>query len=927
MPTRATPWWLFFLAASFLAYFGALMHLEARRIESIGFRVVFASGAMHVQEVVPDSAAGQAGLRAGDQIVAAAGRPIRVRGDWHAVESNLAAGVAVPLVVERGGRLTLPLTPRRAPPVFWRTSAGIVLGITRLTQFVALCIACLLIFRRPRDGYAQLGAWALASGAVFSIVLPVGFAAEWRRLPTIPAAILWLPFVSSICVGGILFTFFAAFPRPLFTSKLLWAICWTPLMLVVGPYFAAFADAMYRPASVGDPLDARLVLTASAIYEGAGLAALALNYSRLHDVNDRRRVRAILPGSVAALAAGMSVVIRALRERPVDMTAPLFDSPAVAVGALVMLALPISFAYAILSRRMFDWTTLLRAGVRYALARRVVLFLPLLLVAVLLADLSAHAQMPLAELIASRLAMYLPVAILAGCAVWYRERWLTAIDRRFFRQRYDAEQIVRAVVSDLRQAESLEQVAPSFAARLQDALHPTFAALMVREGGGQNFEVLASTPAGAAPPAIPAESRMIALARILTAPLQLGGGEDDPIVRGLPPTERRLVEEFRLDLLAFVPAQGSTRELLIALGPKRSEEPYSGGDLGLINGVADALALAAGRAPQVPAPTATLEECPACGACYDSGTLRCREDEHALERGRMARVLAARYRLDRRIGEGGMSRLYCAMDLALQRNVAVKVLREQWLTTPDSEARFRREARLAAALNHPNIVTVFDFGVSDGTAFLVMELLQGRTLREELNDRRTLPLPEVLSIVRAVGLALAAAHSLKLVHRDLKPENIWLSRSETHGRVKVLDFGLAKSLARTDELATGPFLIGTPHYMAPEQLRGEEADPQWDCWALATIAYELLVGRLPFAEPVTAAAGVKLTSATDDPWTPYAGPQLPEGLQTLESFFGRALAVDVARRPPTSTALVTALENAAASVSSVWTNAAWMIWT
>ncbi|MGE5814230.1 MAG: protein kinase domain-containing protein [Acidobacteriota bacterium] len=915
MSGRATPWWLFFVAAAFLAYFGALLHLESRRIDSIGFRVVFSAGVMRVEYVDWGSAAGQAGLRAGDQIIAVSGHPISVRGDWHAVEANLSAGVAVPVLVERAGRrLTLSFTPRRSPPKFWRTRAGVVLMITRLTQFVALCIACLLIFRRPHDGYAQLGAWLLGSGAVFSIVLPLGFAAEWRGLPTIPRAILWLPFVSSICVGGILFSFFAAFPRPLFTSKLLWAICWTPLVLVVGPYLAAFADAVYSPGAPGEPLDPRLVLSSSALYEGAGLFVLALNYSRLHDLNDRRRVRAIVPGSIAALAAAIVVVIRSLRAGSVDMTAPLFDSPLTAVAALVMLALPISFAYAILSRRMFDFATLLRTGVRYALARRVVLFLPVLLVAILVADLGAHARMPLVELIASRLAIYLPLAIVAVYAVWYRERWLTAIDRRFFRQRYDAEQILRAVVSELRHAEALETVAPSFVARLQQALHPTFAALMVREASSETFQTLASAPAGGAPPPLPGSSKVIALARVLAAPLQLGASDEEPLVRGLPPAERKIVSDSQIDLLALVPAQEGGRELLIALGPKRSEEPYASGDLDLINGIADALSLAAGRAPQPPATPAALEECPFCGTCYDSGTLRCRTDDRPLETGRMRRVLAERYRLDQRIAEGGMGRLYRAMDLALQREVALKILREQWLASPDSEARFRREARLAAALNHPNIITVFDFGVSGQTAFLVMELLHGRTLRQELHQRGVLPLAEALGIVRTIGLAVEAAHARGLIHRDLKPENVFLGNSGTQ-TIKVLDFGLAKSLGGEDGFVTGPVVMGTPHYMAPEQLRGEQPQPSWDIWALAVIAFELLSGSPPFLGP--AALPIAAGRAENDKaaFVLSSSPTLSGELAVLNPFFARALAIDVADRHDSAAALVNAFESVAAGVS------------
>jgi tRNA A-37 threonylcarbamoyl transferase component Bud32 len=501
--------------------------------------------------------------------------------------------------------------------------------------------------------------------------------------------------------------------------------------------------------------------------------------------------------------------------------------------------------------------------------------------------------------------------------IWHRERWLEAIDRRFFRQRYDAELILRGIISDLRQSGTVEAVAPSLVARLEHALHPAVAALMQHTPSRPAFETIASAPAGAAPAPLWATSKVIALARVLGGPLQLGTDEDGHLLSRLPPSERRLIADARIELLTLVPSRGEDdRELLIALGPKRSQEPYGRGDLDLINGVADALSLAAERAPQPATPCASLEECPTCGTCYDSGTLRCPGDDRALETGRMARVLAARYRLDRRIGEGGMSRLYSAMDLALQRDVAVKVLREQWLTTPDSEARFRREARLAAALSHPNIITIFDFGVSAKTAFLVMELLRGRTLRDELRAHQRLALPEVLGIVRTVALAVDAAHARGLIHRDLKPENVFLAGSATRGTIKVLDFGLAKSLGADEEFSTGPVMMGTPHYMAPEQLRGEPPQPSWDLWALGVITYELLSGSPPFLAPASVPAGAESASGYRPMpgLGPLAAPALSGELEVLNPFFASALAIDAAGRPGTAAAFVSAFESAAAGV-------------
>jgi serine/threonine protein kinase len=205
------------------------------------------------------------------------------------------------------------------------------------------------------------------------------------------------------------------------------------------------------------------------------------------------------------------------------------------------------------------------------------------------------------------------------------------------------------------------------------------------------------------------------------------------------------------------------------------------------------------------------------------------------------------------LGAGAMGEVYRASDPRLGRDVAIKVLSAE----PDSDrlSRFEREARAAAMLVHPNIVTVFDVGTQDGHPFLVTELLDGRTLRDELVDRLALSPAVALDLAIQLARGVAAAHALRIVHRDLKPENLFLTRS---GVLKVLDFGLAKlrvdmgdgagALATIDVSQPGR-LIGTPAYMSPEQLRGEPVDERADIFAIGVILYELLTGAHPFRRP------------------------------------------------------------------------------
>jgi serine/threonine-protein kinase len=242
-----------------------------------------------------------------------------------------------------------------------------------------------------------------------------------------------------------------------------------------------------------------------------------------------------------------------------------------------------------------------------------------------------------------------------------------------------------------------------------------------------------------------------------------------------------------------------------------------------------------------------FEECPRCGVCYDFGTGRCLDDGVSLTITLVSRLLAGRYHLERLVGRGGMGTVYAALDTALDRRVAAKLLREDLVGGGGAE-RFQSEARLAAALSHPNVVTVHDIGVTaGGRAFFIMELLEGVTLREELARAGPVPAARLLHIMRGVCAAVDAAHESQMIHRDLKPDNIFLcSAGDTP---KVLDFGLAKALEMSGgkALTTVAVVAGTPQYMAPEHLRGDDPSPDWDLWALAVIAFEMLTGTVPFA--------------------------------------------------------------------------------
>src|SRR2546428_3630746 len=206
-----------------------------------------------------------------------------------------------------------------------------------------------------------------------------------------------------------------------------------------------------------------------------------------------------------------------------------------------------------------------------------------------------------------------------------------------------------------------------------------------------------------------------------------------------------------------------------------------------------------------------------------------------------------RYRIERELGRGGMGRVFAARDLKLGRDVAIKVLAPGGHDDHQLR-RFEQEARAAGSLNHPNIVATYDIGAYQGGPYIVSELLRGATLRTQLNGK---PLPPRKATDYAVQLAqgLAAAHDRGVVHRDLKPENIFIT---SEGRLKILDFGIAKLIHPEESGAAQPVsteigtVLGTIGYMSPEQVRGESADHRSDIFAFGTILFEMLSGSSPF---------------------------------------------------------------------------------
>lgn len=270
-------------------------------------------------------------------------------------------------------------------------------------------------------------------------------------------------------------------------------------------------------------------------------------------------------------------------------------------------------------------------------------------------------------------------------------------------------------------------------------------------------------------------------------------------------------------------------------------------------------------------------------------------------------MVAGRFEIVEKLAEGGMGKVYVALQQPIGRRVALKVLRRELATDDAAVKRFFREAVAASKLHHPNTITIIDYGEGEeNTLFIAMELLDGESLHELLDKETQLPLGRAVNITAQIARSLAEAHKKGVIHRDLKPENIFISRVEGEtDLVKVLDFGIAKLLLgdATTRITRAGYVCGTPEYMSPEQARGEELDGTSDLYALGILLWEMLVGTVPFEAPTPLGTVLK---HQNEPIPPVPG-DIPEG---VKAFLHVALAKARHERPQTADAFMDGLSRA-----------------
>jgi eukaryotic-like serine/threonine-protein kinase len=265
-------------------------------------------------------------------------------------------------------------------------------------------------------------------------------------------------------------------------------------------------------------------------------------------------------------------------------------------------------------------------------------------------------------------------------------------------------------------------------------------------------------------------------------------------------------------------------------------------------------------------------------------------------------ALSGRYRLESKLGSGGMSTVFLARDETLERWVAVKVMHREISDQPDQIERFRREARAVAQLSHPNVVAVIDAGEDGGYPYIVFEYVEGETLKQRIDRLGRLPVDEAAAYAIEIGRGLAAAHARGMVHRDVKPQNALI---DAEGRAKVTDFGIARTL-ESDGLTKTGRVLGTTDYVSPEQAMGHNVDARSDIYSLGVLLYEMLTGEVPFrAETLV---GVAMKHVNEQ--IPDVQRRRPEISSALAAVVERATFKDVSKRYPDMSAFLADLEGA-----------------
>jgi hypothetical protein len=602
------------------------------------------------------------------------------------------------------------------------------------------------------------------------------------------------------------------------------------------------------------------------LYGLAILSVLVLTYLRA-DMVVRRKLRVIFASLFCYLIVVMCWMLWSEFLSPaLGVRIPYQDWAGLIISPFVLL-IPLSFAYAVARHKVIPVSFVVRRSLQYLLAKNALRALLILPILGIVWNVGSNPDRTLGEILLNNsFSFYFFIAVGVADGVLMRSRVNEWIDRRFFRQHYNQERLLYELIEDVKESDSMPKLSRLVSGRIQSALHPTSVYLFYEDKRESDFSVGYTTNEDSNDLKLAADSPLLRFMQTRRGAVEFPLRDREE----LPRRERAWLRSIGAELL--VPMHGTDGKLVgfFSLGGKKSEIPYTQRDRELLETLAHQIALVqenlslrdrVRREQKIKAEVLSrldegdinlLKECPRCGKCFDRTVETCDEDEAELTFTLpVERTIENRYRLERLIGRGGMGAVYEATDARISRAVAVKILSGASFGNRDALRRFEREAQTAGRLQHPNIVTVFDYGVlpTEG-AFLVMELFRGESLRQVLEREGTLDPSTIVDWFGQVLDGVEAAHRQGIIHRDVKPDNILVSQTASGAaRLSILDFGLARlgDHDLTAQTVTVPGIVmGTFGYMPPEQLRGERADERSDLFAVGVMTYEALYGKKPF---------------------------------------------------------------------------------
>jgi eukaryotic-like serine/threonine-protein kinase len=860
---------LFYTVAGLFALCFAVACVAGRGGRSLepGWRARFVHDSYLVTEVSADNGA----LQKGDRLLTVAGDDVELYGPFLALAS-VPPGTTYQVQVMRGNQLLSVSLPMPVATPQWTRSIPtlIVAGLLYvLAAWIALIKFDSLTGRLAAANFFVESLFVLAA-------VPLEYPG-WNRASNWLALILlsiWRPW--PLAVG---FDFISRFPHPLPQPAVFRYARWVFYACAAMLWIALNAHAVLQILGVKSVILAQALGVFQVDAESGALimggfeitsavmscAVLVHNYVYLPDPDSRRRIRwAGLSFASVIIVFLFYAATKTIASLTGNQTIDGLSSFANDIGTVVVGVSPLVLGYAVIKHRVLGIHVVFRLGLQYLFAKTVLQFVILFPLLIVLIELLTNPGRSITDLLVnSSWAFWFIVAASGAASLKYRRKMYAWLDRRFFRAAHDEEQILLALIERLKSAESEEEVALVVARDLDLAFQPDGLAILLRSSASESLHLayanITDRAARIRDWLNTGSTGSLGTDSIFTLYESRGtGGEGKP-------------DDLSYRQSLVIPLNGPTMNLgAFVLGEKRSEEPYGKRDRDLLKAIGAQMAMMY-EFTQMRARVADaqrirvdvlgrldtkhiqlLSECPDCGRCYISSDERCSVDGAMLSLTLpVERIIEGKYRLNRRIGRGAMGVVYEATDTRLDRSVALKIMVSHLFGNIGAVARFEREARAAALLQHPNIVRVYDFGhLGTGGAYFVMELLRGRSWRQRLRDHGGIPPDQMAAWIMQLCAAVAAAHAAGIIHRDLKPENLMITGEEDPiGRVVVLDFGVAKmraELSRLERDATiAGTVVGTRGYMSHEQRSGSAVDVRTDIYSVAVICAETITGARP----------------------------------------------------------------------------------